>query len=34
MTETDYVIMILKMLSLFFFLGYAYAVSMNKSDDV
>lgn len=25
--------MILKMLSLFFVLGYAYAVSMNESDD-
>ena len=33
MTETDYVLMILKMLSLFFVLGFAYAVSMNERDD-
>ena len=33
MTETDYTIMLLKMISLFFVLGCAYAVSMNESDD-
>ena len=33
MTETDYVLMILKMLSLFFVLGCAYAVSINEDDD-
>ena len=33
MTESDYITMLLKMICLFFVLGYAYAISVNEDDD-
>ncbi len=33
MTEYEYITMLLKMVSLFFVLGAAYAVSMRENDD-
>ena len=33
MTETEYIVMLLKMISLFFILGLAYAISLRENDD-
>lgn len=33
MTSTEYIVMILKMVSLFFVLGAAYVVSIREDDD-
>ena len=33
MTEDEYIVMLLKMVSLFFVLGLGYAISMRESDD-
>jgi len=33
MTETEYILMLLKMISLFFVLGLAYAISLREGED-